>query len=195
MKGYRGEPDKTAEAVDRDGWLHTGDVIAIDDDGYLTVVDRKKDLIINAAGKNMSPAIIENTVKAHSPLIGTMMVVGDGRAYNTALVVLDHDAARAFAAQHNLPDSSASALAADDTLLASIAAAVAAGNAELSRVEQVKRFRILPAFWEPGGDELTLTLKVRRRLVAEKYATEIAELYAQPPSGAVHEPLRFELRS
>jgi long-subunit acyl-CoA synthetase (AMP-forming) len=188
MKGYRGEPGKTAEAVDSEGWLSTGDVITIDDDGYLRIVDRKKELIINSAGKNMSPTNIENALKAATPLIGAIAVIGDGRPYNTALVVLDAESAGPYAARHHLPDSSAAALSADAGVIERIAAGIAAGNARLSRVEQVKRFRLLPAFWEPGGDEVTLTMKLKRRVIAEKYATEIAELYDADPGPAVHEP-------
>lgn len=188
MKGYRGEPGKTAEAVDSDGWLSTGDVITIDEDGYLRVVDRKKELIINSAGKNMSPTNIENAIKAATPLIGAIAVIGDGRPYNTALVVLDAETAGSYAARHHLTDPSAAALAADAGVIEQIAAGIAAGNGRLSRVEQVKRFRVLPTFWEAGGDEVTLTMKLKRRVIAEKYATEIAELYAPDLGPGVHEP-------
>ncbi|MGY1943737.1 fatty acid--CoA ligase FadD11 [Nocardia asiatica] len=188
MKGYRGEPEKTADAVDADGWLRTGDVVTIDSDGYLRVVDRKKELIINSAGKNMSPTNIENTIKAATPLIGAIAVLGDGRPYNTALVVLDAETAGPYAARHNLLDASAPALAADAAVLEQIATGIAAGNAKLSRVEQVKRFRLLPVFWEAGGDEVTLTMKLKRRVIAEKYATEIAELYEPELGPHVHEP-------
>ncbi|WP_043726625.1 fatty acid--CoA ligase FadD11 [Nocardia asiatica] len=188
MKGYRAEPEKTAEAVDADGWLRTGDVVTIDSDGYLRVVDRKKELIINSAGKNMSPTNIENTIKAATPLIGAIAVLGDGRPYNTALVVLDAETAGPYAARHNLLDASAPALAADAAVLEQIAAGIAAGNTKLSRVEQVKRFRLLPVFWEAGGDEVTLTMKLKRRVIAEKYATEIAELYEPELGPHVHEP-------
>ena len=106
MKGYRKEPAKTAEAIDADGWLHTGDIVEVDDDGYLRVVDRKKELIINAAGKNMSPANIENTILAACPMIGVMMTIGDGRPYNTALMVFDADSVGPYAAQHGLAEAS-----------------------------------------------------------------------------------------
>nr|WP_221333352.1 fatty acid--CoA ligase FadD11 [Nocardia transvalensis] len=188
MKGYRGEPEKTAEAVDADGWLHTGDVITVDDAGYLTVVDRKKELIINAAGKNMSPSHIENAIKPESALIGAVVAVGDGRPYNTALVALDPDAAKSFATQHQLPDSSSAALSVDDAVVKQIAVGIGAGNAKLARVEQIKRFRILPVSWEPGGDEITLTMKLKRRVIAEKYAREIEELYSAEPAEDVHSP-------
>ncbi len=188
MKGYRNEPAKTAEAIDGDGWLHTGDVMTMDDDGYLTVVDRKKELIINAAGKNMSPAHIENVMKAACPLIGGIATIGDRRPYNTALAVLDAEAAAAYAARHGLPDASAGALATDRGVVDHIRAGIAEGNARLSRTEQIKRFRILPTFWEPGGDELTLTSKLRRKPVAQKFATDIEALYAASPAAGVLEP-------
>jgi long-subunit acyl-CoA synthetase (AMP-forming) len=188
MKGYRKEPKKTAEAVDEDGWLHTGDVMEVDEDGYLKIVDRKKELIINAAGKNMSPANIENTIKAACPLIGVILAIGDARAYNTALIVLDAESAGPYAAQRGLADDSAEALATHPDVISEIAAGVAAGNAKLAKVEQIKRFRVLPTFWEPGGDEITLTMKLKRKPIHEKYGSEIEELYASDIAEAVHEP-------
>ncbi|HEU0191561.1 MAG TPA: fatty acid--CoA ligase FadD11 [Mycobacterium sp.] len=188
MRGYRREPAKTAEAIDADGWLHTGDILSEDADGYLRVVDRKKELIINAAGKNMSPANIENTILSACPMIGVMATIGDARPYNTALMVFDADSVGPYAAAHGLTDASPAALAADPEVIAKVAAGVAAGNAKLSRVEQIKRFRVLPTLWEPGGDEVTLTMKLKRRPIAEKYAAEIDELYAPQPGPQVHEP-------
>lgn len=185
MKGYRGLPEQTAEAIDAEGWLHTGDIVSIDDAGYLRVVDRKKEMIINAAGKNMSPTNIENAVKAATPLIGAMAVLGDGRSYNTALIVLDAESVEPYAREHALPDASAAALAVDATVLAAIEAGVAVGNSKLSRVEQVKRFRVLPTFWEAGGDEVTLTLKLKRKVIAEKYTAQIDELYAENPPAEI----------
>jgi long-chain acyl-CoA synthetase len=188
MKGYRKEPKKTAEAIDSDGWLHTGDILEMDDNGYLRVVDRKKELIINAGGKNMSPSNIENTIKAACPLIGVIIALGDARPYNTALIVLDAESAGPYAAQRGLVDASPAALAAHPELIKEIAAGVAEGNSKLSRVEQIKRFRVLPTFWEPGGDEVTLTMKLKRKPINEKYAAEIEELYAADLSERVHEP-------
>ncbi|WP_084030107.1 fatty acid--CoA ligase FadD11 [Mycobacterium avium] len=188
MKGYRKEPAKTAEAIDADGWLHTGDILEADAQGYLRVVDRKKELIINAAGKNMSPANIENAILAACPMIGVMITIGDGRPYNTALLVFDADSVGPYAARHGLSDASPAALAADPDVIAQIAAGVAAGNAKLSRVEQIKRFRILPTLWEPGGDEITLTMKLKRKPIMAKYAEEIEQLYADPPPPGVHVP-------
>ncbi len=188
MRGYRNEPDKTAEALDPDGWLHTGDILDADADGFLRVIDRKKELIINAAGKNMSPANIETTILAACPMIGAMVTVGDGRPYNTALMVFDADAVAPYAAQHGITDASPTALASDPQVIAEIAAGVAAGNVKLSRVEQIKRFRVLPALWEPGGEEITLTMKLKRRPIAAKYAAEIEELYTDEPRPEVHYP-------
>ncbi|MGD9529821.1 AMP-dependent synthetase/ligase [Pseudonocardia sp.] len=182
MRGYRNDPTRTAEAIDADGWLHTGDIGSIDADGYLTIVDRKKELIINSAGKNMSPANIEGTVKSASPLIGQVAVIGDGRPYNVALIVLDPDASAAYAARRGLPDSSPAALSADDDVRKAIGSAVDLANARLSRVEQVKRFTVLPVDWLPAGDELTPTMKLRRRPIAKKYAALIEAMYAAPTS-------------
>jgi long-chain acyl-CoA synthetase len=165
MAGYRNRADLTAQAIDADGWLRTGDVGRIDDDGYLWIVDRKKELIINAAGKNISPANIEALLKSSGPLIGQACVVGDRRPYIAALLVLD-------------PDTAAGLDPADADLVARVQAEVDAANAHLSRVEQVKRFRVLAAEWLPGGDELTPTMKLKRRPIAAKYAGEIDGLYA-----------------
>ncbi|MGH3848441.1 MAG: AMP-binding protein, partial [Pseudonocardiaceae bacterium] len=195
MKGYRKEPAKTADAIDADGWLYTGDILDMDADGYLRIVDRKKELIINAAGKNMSPANIETTILAACPMVGAMVTIGDARPYNTALMVFDADSVGPYAAQHGLSDASPAALAANPEVIARIAAGVAEGNAKLSRVEQIKRFRVLPALWEPGGEEITLTMKLKRRPIAAKYAEEIEELYASEPGPDVHEPKGVQERA
>ena len=122
MPGYRNDPEKTAETIDADGWLHTGDVGELDDDGYLTIVDRKKELIINSAGKNMSPANIEAALKSASPLIGQVCAVGDDRPYNVALIVLDPDAAPVFAQQEGIEDVSLESLASEPAILEEVAA-------------------------------------------------------------------------
>ena len=162
MKGYRGDPEKTAEAIDADGWLHTGDIAQIDGDGYVRIVDRKKELIINSAGKNMSPANIELKLRASSRLIAHAVCIGDRRPYNVALIALDREMCAGRA---------------PDELRSAIEAAVAAANAELSRVEQVKRIAIVDADWLPGGDELTPTMKLKRKPIQQKYAAEIEQLY------------------
>jgi long-chain acyl-CoA synthetase len=177
MKGYRNMPERTAETIDADGWLYTGDVGEMDDDGYLKIVDRKKELIINAAGKNMSPANIESALKAASPLIGQACVIGDRRPYNVALLVLDPDAAGAFASEQDLDTDALGSIAAAEAVIAAVAEGVRAANERLSRVEQVKKFKLLDEDWLPGGDELTPTMKLKRKPIAEKYGDEIEALY------------------
>ncbi len=179
MTGYRNLPDRTAEALDADGWLHTGDIATIDDDGYIKIVDRKKELIISAAGKNMSPANIESELKGASPLIGQACVIGDARSYNTALIVLDADFAPAFAAQNGMEGSSLEELAGVDAIRAAVQQGVDKANDRLSRVEQIKKFTILEGDWMPGGEELTPTMKLKRRPIAEKYASVIESMYAK----------------
>lgn len=178
MRGYRKDPEKTAEAIDSDGWLHTGDIGEIDDDGYLRIIDRKKELIINAAGKNMSPTNIENTIAANCPLVGPVIVIGDARSYNTALITLDHDAVTKYAQAQGLSDS-VNELARDPVVRAEIEKGMAAANSKLSRVEQIKRYTVLPDTWEPGGRYLTPTAKLKRKPIATGYAVEIDTMYAK----------------
>jgi long-subunit acyl-CoA synthetase (AMP-forming) len=179
MIGYRNLPDKTAEALDADGWLHTGDIAEIDEDGYVKLVDRKKELIINAAGKNMSPANIEATVKSSSPLIGNAVCIGDAKPYNTALLVLDADFAPMWAQQHGIQDTSLEALAHDEQIRAAVQEAIDGANEKLARVEQIKKFVIVEGDWLPGGDELTPTMKLKRKPIAEKYGDAISGMYAR----------------
>ena len=178
MRGYRKDPEKTAEAIDGDGWLHTGDIATIDDDGWVMIVDRKKELIINAAGKNMSPVNIEGKLKSANPLIGQACVIGDRRPYNVALLVLDPDAARTFATTHGYADASPAAIVDDPDLVAAVDSAVATANEQLSRIEQIKAYRLLNDEWLPDSDELTPTMKLKRRGVASKYAAVIEEIYS-----------------
>jgi len=164
MAGYRKDPEKTAEAIDNDGWLHTGDIAQIDEDGHVKIVDRKKEIIINAAGKNMSPANIEQVIKGAHPLIGQVAVIGDRRPYNVALLVLDPDAANGRSAK-------------DADVREEIDAAVQAANERLARVEQIKRYELLDEEWLPGGDELTPTMKLKRKPIDAKYGDVIEGLY------------------
>ncbi len=177
MPGYRNMPEKTAETIDAEGWLHTGDIGTLDEDGYLRIVDRKKELIINAAGKNMSPASIESKLKAASPLIGQVAAVGDARRYNVALIVLDPDYAPAWAQGQGIDEATLDNLAEHDAVREEIEAAVASANERMARVEQIKKFKILPTEWAPGGDELTPTMKLKRKPIEHKYAAEIEALY------------------
>jgi long-chain acyl-CoA synthetase len=177
MPGYRNQPEKTRDAIDDDGWLHTGDVGEFDEDGYLKLVDRKKELIINAAGKNMSPANIEAKVKAAHPLIGQAIAIGDSKPYNVALITLDPDVAPGFAKQQGV-DPDPAAMAESEAVIAEVQKGVEVANEHLARVEQIKKFKVLPTEWEPGGDELTPTMKLKRKPIHEKYAEEIEALYA-----------------
>jgi long-subunit acyl-CoA synthetase (AMP-forming) len=161
MAGYRHQPVATYAAIDTSGWLHTGDIGTLGPDGALTIIDRKKDILITAGGKNISPARVESELKAASPLIAHACAIGDRRPYLTALLVLDPEAAGA----------------AEDPE-AAVAAAVDKANQRLARVEQIKRYTLVRDEWRPGGAQLTPTLKLRRRAVVERYAAEIEELYA-----------------
>jgi long-subunit acyl-CoA synthetase (AMP-forming) len=178
MHGYRNLREKTSEAFTDDGWLRTGDIGSFDEDGYLRIIDRKKELIISAGGKNMSPANIEAAVKTASPLIGQACCIGDMRPYNTALIVLDADFAPAWAAQQDIEDTSLPSLARDERVRAAVQAGIDEANEKLARVEQVKRFTIVEGDWLPGSDELTPTMKLKRKPIAEKYAAAIDAMYA-----------------
>lgn len=165
MRGYRHEPEKTAETLDADGWLYTGDIAEIDEDGYVRIIDRKKELIITSTGKNLSPANIERALTSAGPLIGQACVIGNARPYITALVVLD-------------PVGAAGLDPSDPSVRKQVAREVDTANSSLARPEQVKRFALLDQEWLPDGDELTPTMKLKRRAIGEKYASIIDGLYA-----------------
>jgi long-subunit acyl-CoA synthetase (AMP-forming) len=166
MVGYRGRAEETAAALGPDGWLRTGDIAELDDGGCLRIVDRKKEIIINAMGKNMSPANIESTLKSACPMIGQVCCVGDSRPYNVALIALDPEAV-----------GDVERAAGDQRVLAELANGVRRANSRLSRVEQIKRHAVLSTEWLPDSDELTPTMKLKRRAIATKYAPEIEALY------------------
>jgi long-subunit acyl-CoA synthetase (AMP-forming) len=182
FSGYRNDPERTRATFDEDGWLHTGDVATVDADGYYRIVDRKKDIIINSAGKNMAPVYIESTIKRHAPMIGFVTAIGDGRKYVTALVALDEDQLAQFAAARGLTGSYAE-LTRSPEAHAEIARGIDAANATLARVEQIKRFTIVAEPWLPGSELVTSSLKVRRRAIYERYADEIERLYEEAPVG------------
>ncbi len=177
MTEYRNMPDKTSEAI-IDGWLHTGDIGSIDEEGYVTILDRKKELIINAAGKNMSPANIEAHVKAASPLVNQCVAIGNGRPYNSALIVLDPDFAPVWASQNGLEGMTLEDLATEEAVIEALGASISVANEKLSRVEQIKRFLVIPGEWAPGGDELTPTMKLKRKPIDSKYEDRIEALYS-----------------
>jgi long-chain acyl-CoA synthetase len=168
MRGYRNQPELTAETIDADGWLHTGDIAVIDDEGNVSIVDRKKEILINAGGKNMSPARIEAKLTQADELVGGACVIGNDKPYNVAVLAVDPDA-RAKVEATEGPDAD---------IPGRLAAAVGRANAELSRVEQIKRFVVADSVWVAGSDEVTPTLKLRRRIIEQKYGTDIELLYA-----------------
>jgi long-chain acyl-CoA synthetase len=173
--GYLQPDGAIRSATDEDGWLHTGDVGTLED-GFLTITDRKKELIITAAGKNIAPTAVENVLKAH-PLIGHALAFGDRQPYVVALLVLDEDAAPAWARARGIEFDDLDALAAHPQVRSEVDKALEAANAKLSRAEQVKRYLLLGRRWSPEGGELTPTLKLKRRIIHDRYSREIDELY------------------
>jgi long-chain acyl-CoA synthetase len=170
--GYRNRPDATAELIDAEGWLHTGDIGRIDERGSVYLTGRKKELIINASGKNISPTEVESHLQGHG-FLDQVMVHGDERPYIVALITVDPAALRSFTGQA----ASTEELLGDDRVRAAIEAAVAEANTHVSRPEQIKRYAVLPVQWSHGSGELTPTLKLRRTVIQDKYRTTIDALY------------------
>jgi len=178
MSGYRNDPDATVAAIDSAGWLHTGDIGAIDERGYVSIVDRKKEIIINSSGKNMSPTNIEATLRNSHPLIGQACCIGDSRPFNTALIVLDRDVAAALVADAGEEELELARMVEHEAVVAAVAQAVAAANHRLARVEQIRRYRVLADEWPADGDLVTPTMKVRRREILRRYADVVEDLYS-----------------
>jgi long-chain acyl-CoA synthetase len=176
MKGYYKDPERSMESVDRAGWMHTGDIGEVDADGFLKITDRKKELIITSGGKNISPALVEYELQRH-PLIGQACAVGDRRNYVTALLVLDPEVAPAWARAQGIEAASLAELAGHPQVVAEVERGVAEANSHLARVEQVRRFRLLPNEWTAETGELTPTMKRRRKVIIDRYAQEIDQLY------------------
>jgi len=186
--GYLKAPEKTAEAI-KDGWLCSGDIGKVDEDGYIRIVDRKKELIITAGGKNISPANLEAALKS-IPLIGQACAIGDDKPFVSALLVLDPDVAKAWAARRGLSSVSLADLAKHPDLVAEVESGLPQAMASFNGAEKVKRVRILGVDWLPDSEELTPTSKLKRRAIHAKYAAEIDELYGTtlaPPAEA-HAP-------
>ncbi len=177
FRGYLNDPEKTAEALDPEGWLHSGDIGVLDDDGYLRIVDRKKELIITAGGKNVSPANLEAALKAQE-LIGQVCVVGDGRPFISALVVLDPEVAPAWAARQGIQPTSLVELADHPEVRAEIEREMRSAMESFNQAESVKKVKILHAEWMPDSEELTPTMKLKRRGIHAKYSREIEDLYS-----------------
>ncbi|MGA9279238.1 AMP-dependent synthetase/ligase, partial [Ilumatobacter sp.] len=180
FEGYLGLPDKTAETIDDEGWVHTGDIGVIDDDGYLKIVDRKKELIITAGGKNISPANLEAALKM-IPLVGQACAVGEKRPFVAALVVLDPDASAAWAAEHGLEGEAAtmSAMAANPDVIAEVEAGLVTAMSDFNNAESVKKVKVLGNEWLPDTELLTPTSKLKRRGILATFADEIEALYVK----------------
>ena len=175
IRGYWNKPEKTAETF-RQGWLHTGDVGRIDDDGYVYIVDRMKDIIITAGGKNITPSEIENQLK-FSPYVTDAVVVGDRRPYLTCLVMIDHENVTKFAQDHDVPFTNYTSLCHTQAVQDLIGGEIEAVNAKFARVETIKRFKLIDQLLDPEDDELTPTQKLKRKVVHEKYADLIEAMY------------------
>jgi long-chain acyl-CoA synthetase len=189
MVGYYKEPAKTADMIDSDGWVHSGDIAEPGPNGQFRIVDRKKELIITSAGKNISPANLESLAKS-SPIIGQAVAVGDGRNYISVLVVLDPQVAPVWAKARGITAGSMADLVEQPAVVDEVRRALTAANTHLSRVEQFKRFTILPTEWSPESEELTPTLKLKRRVINTKYLPQIEAMYATPPGGHAVDPER-----
>ncbi|MCW8971158.1 MAG: AMP-dependent synthetase/ligase [Rhodospirillales bacterium] len=175
--GYLNQPEKTAETIDPDGWLHTGDVGEIDDEGFLRITDRMKDIIITAGGKNITPSEIENQMK-FSPYINDAVVIGDKRKFLTALVMIDHDNVIKFAQDNDVPFTNYASLCRAKEVQDLIWAEIEKVNANFARVETIKKFRLIEQLLTAEDDELTPTMKLKRKYVNEKYKDMIDGMYA-----------------
>jgi long-chain acyl-CoA synthetase len=177
MKGYWNLPDKTAEVFDADGYFHTGDIAEIDDDGFIRITDRKKDIIVTAGGKNVAPQPIENELK-RSPLIDNAVLIGDRRPFIIALISPNEEELEKWAAAEGLAGATVEELSRNPKLQAEIAKVVEVTNADLARYEQIKKFEVLPLMLSIEAGHLTPTMKVKRRVVEKDYAELIEGLYA-----------------
>jgi len=189
MVGYYKEPGKTSDMIDAEGWVHSGDIAEPGPHGQYRIIDRKKELIITSAGKNISPANLEALAKS-SPIIGQAVAVGDARNFISVLLVLDPQVAPAWAKAHGVAAASMPELAEHPAVIEEVRRALTAANSHLSRVEQFKRFTILPTEWSPESEELTPTMKLKRRVIYSKYGPQIEAMYASPPGGHAVDPSR-----
>jgi long-chain acyl-CoA synthetase len=185
MKGYHNNPEATAEALDADGWFHSGDVGVIDDDGKLRITDRKKDLIVTAGGKNVAPQNIENSLKALCPYLSQVMVYGDKRKYLSALLTLSDDNVQAWASEQGITATGLAELSANGEVAKLISGYVDELNSKLASYETIKKYKILPHDFDQETGELTPTLKVRRKFCTEKYGDLLAGFYPTDDSSSL----------
>lgn len=179
MRGYYGNPAATAESIDGDGWFHTGDLGRIDDDGFLFITGRKKELLVTAQGKNVAPAPLEDRIRAHA-LVSQCMVVGDNRPYVAALITLDPESLGAWARAHSLPENSTAVdLHRNPQIIEDIQHAVDAANRMVSQAESIRKFEILTTDWTEAGGQLTPSLKLRRNVVMAECAEAVERLYSE----------------
>ena len=179
FQGYWNNPEATAEALDADRWFHTGDIGELDDDGFLRITGRKKELIVTAGGKNVAPAVLEDRVRSH-PLVSQCMVVGDRQPFVAALVTIDDEALPAWRKEHGKrDDATAESLRDDEDLRAAVQEAVDHANQAVSKAEAIRVFRILPRDFAEATGELTPSLKVKRNVVLKEYADEITAIYTR----------------
>ena len=176
IRGYLNQPEKTAEAIDTEGWLHTGDVGRVDDDGYFYITDRMKDIIITAGGKNVTPSEWENELK-FSPYVTDAVLIGDKRAFLTVLVMIDQENVEKYAQDHDVPFSNYASLTRAKEVQDLIWREIEAVNRKFARVEQVKKFRLIETQLTAEDEELTPTMKLKRKLVHQKYAEMIEGMY------------------
>ena len=182
MRGYHGLPDQTAEALDPDGWLHTGDVGHVDGEGYLAITDRKKDLIKTSGGKYVAPAELESRIKTACPLLSQVLVHGDRRSFVTALVTLDPEAARKWAAANGLEDRDLAALSQLPELRAVLQRGFEKVNAALPRFATVKKFRVVPAEFTEAAGEVTASQKLKRKVIEARHREELDAMYGESPA-------------
>lgn len=177
FRGYWNNPGATVEVLDEDGWFRSGDLGALDEDGYLTITGRKKEIIVTAAGKNVAPAVLEDRIRAH-PLVSQAVVVGDQRPFVAALITIDEEVFPAWRAEHGHPETATVADLRDDPgLRAEVQTAVDEANRAVSRAEAIKKFKILDRDFTETSGELTPSLKVKRSVVQKTYAADIADIY------------------
>ena len=177
FQGYYNNEEATNEAIDQDGWFHTGDIGQLDDDGFLKITGRKKEIIVTAAGKNVAPAVLEDRIKRH-PLVSQAMVVGDNRKFIAALVTIDEETFPQWAEEHGKTGKSVADLTDDAELRSEVEKAIEDANKAVSRAESIREFRILPQDFSVEGGELTPTLKVKRRVVEDRYSEHIEDIYS-----------------